>query len=344
MSDLDAVFKQRFVQVLDHCVCFVCPAQTTKTIANVRLKFCGAAPLPNVARLYGVRGDARTYSRSRGRRTMTMMHAGPRTPLSLPLSCFAAHSLLPQYLTMCWSAPVSCMFGTLDLLAILFLLNRSKGRDVTYACLLGSIAFQEWAQFLVWWSDSAVESQEECTMHKALIGIHTFLGSNSIPAVLIWRSVVDHRQSSASLSASAEHHPPPASNDENNNTIVLLRIKAFVLWITSTLLVVVAAIYTNSYCIMVGPRHHQIWICAQSIYKLGGYPLYFVSLTMYGSSIVYGLIALNLPHKERLWIGWIGFVCGVVSYGLYFYTLEACSIWCWSAFSIGVYLCLRQPI
>ena len=227
---------------------------------------------------------------------------------------------------MCWSAPVSCVFGTIDMLVIAYLLWRRQGRDTTYACMLGGVAFQEWAQFLVWFTHSAVKSQEECTLPKALTGLGTFVGSSSIPIVLIWRSVVDN----------AWQQEQYAYNTA--------RIKAFVLWTTSTLLVVMATVYTESFCVMVGPQHHQIWICAQSIYELGGYPLYFLSLTMYGLSTVYGLIALDLPHKERLWIGWIGLVCSIVSYGVYFYTLEACSIWCWSAFSVGVYMCLRQPI
>jgi len=231
---------------------------------------------------------------------------------------------------MCWSAPVSFLFGAIDTLMISFLLWRRRGRDVTYASALGCVACQEWAQLAVWSTGSAVVStqDDECTVGKAAIGFGMFAGSSSLPAVLVWRSVVDSRGK---------------QQVENGREERLSRrqVKALLLWFSASLLVLVATVITESYCVMVGPRHHQVWICAQSIYDLGGFPLYFAVLAMYAFANAYGLLALELPRTELFWIGSISFACGVVSYGFYFYSLEACSIWCWSAFSIGVYMCLR---
>jgi hypothetical protein len=45
---------------------------------------------------------------------------------------------------------------------------------------------------------------------------------------------------------------------------------------------------------------------------------------------------------EKQWMAGIGIANGVVAYGIYSWTLEACSIWYWRAFSYGIYFTTKD--
>jgi len=83
-----------------------------------------------------------------------------------------------------------------------------------------------------------------------------------------------------------------------------------------------------------------------AVYAVGGYPLYYATLAMYLVSAVLAMEEMSLsswlPRHEKRWIYAIGLASGVVAYGRYSWTLEACSVWCWSAFSYGIYFCFLR--
>ena len=232
------------------------------------------------------------------------------------------HSTLSRA-EMCWSAPVSFAFAGIDVLIIVYLWNRKSGRDVVYAAALAPIALQEWSQFVIWVTDAAGVDQQDCTWWKAILAFGTLLGPSSISLAMIWRSYVE---------------------EEETLQIIRARRRGLAFWACGTFLTFGCAVATNIYCVEVGPRHHQVWICAKSVYNVGGFPLYFTLLVMYYLSIHHGLCSLTIPPRESRWIGLIGFVTGALSYGIYFSTLEACSVWCWSSLSLGIYFVVRPPI
>jgi hypothetical protein len=224
---------------------------------------------------------------------------------------------------MCWSAPVSFAFAGIDVLIIVYLWNRNRGRDIVYATGLAPIALQEWSQFAIWVTDAAGVDQQDCTWWKALLSLGTFLGPSSISLALIWRSYVE---------------------EQETLQIVRARRRGLVFWACGTFLTYGCVVTTNTYCVEVGPHHHQVWICAKSVYNVGGFPLYCTLLAMYYLSISHSFCSLTIPSQEAKWIGLIGFVTGALSYGIYFSTLEACSVWCWSSLSLGIYFVVRPPI
>lgn len=224
---------------------------------------------------------------------------------------------------MCWSAPVSFTFAGIDVLIIVYLWNRKSGRDVVYAAGLAPIALQEWSQFAIWVTDAAGVDQQDCTWWKKILAFGTFLGPNSISLALIWRSYIE---------------------EQETLQIIRARRRGLAFWACGTLLAYGCAVATNTYCVEVGPRHHQVWICAKAMWVVGGFPLYFTLLLMFFLSIYHSLYSLTIPPEELRWIGLIGFVTASLSYGIYFSTLEACSVWCWSSLSLGIYFVVRSPI
>ena len=114
---------------------------------------------------------------------------------------------------MCWNAPISFSFTCLDSSIIYYLFRRNQGHDATYACFLSCITAQEFAQFIVWMTDSAlvttmtdmdgpairhaVQKQNDCSLSKALLALGTFMFPLMIPPVLVWRSHMDQKRSSS---------------------------------------------------------------------------------------------------------------------------------------------------
>lgn len=211
---------------------------------------------------------------------------------------------------MCWSAPVSLAFGVLDLLCIAVLVCRRRGDDVRYAAMLAGVAAQELAQYGLW----ADGLGGACTRRKALLSFATMAGSHAIPVAMLLLAHPKCRRQAAQgagmLAAEA--------------AIVLGSVAA-----------------TGWHCVEVGPRGHQVWPCARAVHGAGGFPLYVLSLVLYAGAIVRALDAMLLPPAEAKWITRIGTGTVGAVYLVYAWTLEACSVWCWSAFSLGLYLVLR---
>lgn len=225
---------------------------------------------------------------------------------------------------MCWSQEVSFTFACLDLVFVATLLYRGR---LTYAVFLGAISLQEWAQWAVWKTGSLEQENHDersCTPRDIALSFTASGAAQSIPVILAL---------SAWCSRSNLKHAP--TEDTRNRLIQ----QSLLWWLVQFLIIVACVWYSGIYCVQLGRNHHQVWICASSVYETGGYPLYLLTLVQYLASAILALKALPIDNIERQWIYGIGLANGVVAYGVYCWTLEACSIWCWSAFGYGIYFC-----
>lgn len=244
----------------------------------------------------------------------------------------------------------------------------------TYASFLSAIAVQEWAQFAAWkWG--SLRKYEDFTQPAVCTGrdmFVSFLATGSallIPVVFMVsayitittapqqgvnttsseiRPIMQFSESSGEerMSSTFSHASPSSSSFVSVSHVYSLLRKAAVAWLAGVVIIVACVVHTQTYCIELGQRHHQVWICASAVYRTGGYPLYFLMLLFYLASALYSLFALpSIPTSQRQWIYAIGLTNAAVAFGMYCWTLEACSIWCWSAFTYGIYftyLCLYQ--
>lgn len=230
---------------------------------------------------------------------------------------------------MCWSAEVSWAFASLDLVFIGVLLCK-RHRNGVYIAFLCAIAAQEWAQYFLWRRGHLLDEALSCsTATDVALSLTASLSAQSVPLTLIGGALYyDYGGGSYA-----------ALNKERSTRIAW---EAFGWWLSQFVILTACVIYSGKYCVTVGPNHHQVWICASAVYEVGRYPLYFLSLFQYIMSAGRALWALPLPTHERQWILGIALTNGFVAYGIYSWTLEACSIWCWSAFSFGIYFCVKD--
>jgi len=242
---------------------------------------------------------------------------------------------------MCWSADVSGAFGCLDLIFVGILLYQkgvssssksSSSFHGTYAAFLSVVAAQEWAQYALWkWANLNPNNDNYCSTQDKLFSLAASGTAQSIPLVLL-------------LCDSGQPSPHDVNQRPTDERRRQFRQRAWILWCAQFVMVVVSVCYSGRYCVMQGKNHHQVWICASAVYETAGYPAYFVSLALYALSAGAALEALSLPVHEKQWIQGIGLANGAVAYGIYSWTLEACSIWCWSAFAYGLYFCLKDSV
>lgn len=157
-----------------------------------------------------------------------------------------------------------------------------------------------------------------CTFSLALASVGAMVSSQAIPLGLL---------------ASAR------GNDFTERTVVV----ALTLWALQFVVAFGCVVVSQTWCIVAGDNGHQSWICAQSLHAVGGFPLYFAAFACYAASIILGFRAVDLPKSEKQALIAIGGLSAGIIYGLYTATLEACSIWCWSAAALSVYAVRRRP-
>lgn len=279
---------------------------------------------------------------------------------------------------MCWSANVSWAFASLDLVFVAILVfrmvtkqrqrqpvgnhNSPRHLDGTIALCLMSVALQEWAQWAVWKSGIMIRSdstdaqkQAACTPYHIFLSFAASGAAQSIPLILIvsamremnfWRGI-EYSSLATSSSDSQSLSPSLQQRGVTGKSAVLekqLAQAALLCWLAQFAIIVMCVLSSGIYCVQLGKNHHQVWICASSVYAMGGMPLYLLILVLYILAAGCALEAMPLPDRERQWIQAIALTNGAVAYGLYCWTLEACSIWCWSAFSFGIYFCLRDYV
>mmetsp|Transcript_10303 Transcript_10303/g.19777 ORF Transcript_10303/g.19777 Transcript_10303/m.19777 type:complete len:241 (-) Transcript_10303:2359-3081(-) len=237
---------------------------------------------------------------------------------------------------MCWSSQVSLNFALLDtcfavLLAVKALDKKTANSHnpqpnvaIVYADIMTCVAIQEWAQFGIWrrWDQVVgLERKSYCSIPAdAFLSFLSTTAAEAVPVPFIVASF------------SARHNSKPYYNQMGQ--------LALLVWTVQAMLVLLSVALTHKYCVELGPNHHQVWICESACYSLGGPSLHYISFFLYVLSCLLGTESVeNLPLNQRRCIEGISLLTGVVSVFWFGPTLEACSVWCWSAFALGVYLC-----
>jgi len=233
---------------------------------------------------------------------------------------------------MCWSALVSLRFAWLDTFFVALLLAKGlfgknserHNKCLTYSALMACVAIQEWSQFGIWKRNRLAESS--CTdAPDVLLSIMTTGAAEAVPFSLIVASFLTRQTNPATV----------AYRDSMRRTAIRF-------YVMQLLVVVLSVITTKKYCVELGQNLHQVWICESATYQAGGYSLHDTLYLLYFLSAVYAAESLDMPQAERRRLQGFALLSAVVTVTWYGRTLEACSIWCWSAFVIGVWLCLQE--
>jgi hypothetical protein len=227
---------------------------------------------------------------------------------------------------MCWSAQVSLLFACLDTFFVALLLarkyvlpNKRPSHAGKYAALMTGVALQEWAQYFIWKRNRLGSCSDPRDIFLSFLA---FGSAESLPFSLIVASTREK---------SVKHHHRRH-----------MRILALILWLTQMLIVFSSAAYTGRYCVELGDNHHQVWVCESASHAAGGEPLHALFYWLYIASSVCSAESVDMPCGERRRLQGIGVVSGAASYALYGSTLEASSIWCWSACVLGLDLCAQE--
>jgi hypothetical protein len=215
---------------------------------------------------------------------------------------------------MCWSSRTSFIFFMIDLAAIYALTKRNVGRDQTYAALLAPITAQELCQLVLWLTYRSDSIQ--CGNVPRVFSILAEVFAEMVPVTILC-----------------------LAHKHQRKRLVYL---GWMLYIFQAIIIWTAIAKTNSWCIKVGLNHHQIWIADSALDIVGGKTLYSFGSTTYLLSGVASMIALELPKWEMIWCLVIGILTFVINLHLYAETLETGSVWCWSAFSFGIYFWFRR--
>lgn len=218
---------------------------------------------------------------------------------------------------MCWSALVSWRFACLDTLFVALLVARSFQKPNptfarTYAALMSSIALQEWGQYILW------RRQLSCySMADAALGFWTTGAAESVPLPLLVCSYYTVR--------SVPHYQR-------------IRRAAIALWFFQFVVILGSIAVTRKYCVEHGERGHQVWICESATHAAGGRFLHDLFYWLYVTSCLLSAESVDLPRGERLRLQVIPLISAVGCFVMYGHTLEACSVWCFSAFTVGMSL------
>lgn len=219
---------------------------------------------------------------------------------------------------MCWSSKISFIFFMIDLIVILSLMKRNAGQDRTYAVFLMPIAGQEICQ-LILWLHLEINSfdQQGCPLTMKCFSILAEIFADFVPLTMLFMS---------------------RKTDRNKQG---LKFFSWLFYIIQATLILAAVIKANSWCVAVGPNHHQIWIADAALDLLGGKILQNLSYIIYFLSGIAAAVSLDLPKRELSWILSLGLINFLIIMCLFSQTLEIGSVWCWSAFSFGLYFWFR---
>jgi hypothetical protein len=200
--------------------------------------------------------------------------------------------------------------------------TNNKSFSGTYAAMMTAVAVQEWAQYFIW---KRIETGSmECHLWGILVSILTMIAAETVPLPLLASSMAY----STNLYASR------------------MRQMATWIWCFQFFLVLICVRHTygtHHYCVDEGLHHHQVWLCESATYAVGGHWLQFSFYWLYVVSCMFSAEAMTgtmqLGEIRRLQT--IGLVSAFICIVMYGETLEACAIWCWSAFILGVCLCAQ---
>lgn len=216
---------------------------------------------------------------------------------------------------MCWSLQASFSFALLDLSIVAALLRRRTYADGSYAAILSAIAGQEICQMVLWKLGTPASSS--CSPTESFLSFMAVQFAMLVPAAGLLRS--------------------PGSTSQKRT----IRFWGWMLWLLYVAITWASVISKKKLCVELGDNHHMIWICDQAYYEVGGYFMYISSMFLYLVVGCLAIIAMELPGNETYHMLTIGIGSWVACFVLYYRTLEACSVWCWSALTVGVYAWLR---
>ena len=233
---------------------------------------------------------------------------------------------------MCWSAEVSLCFAILDTLFVALLLARphiatlSKQERkrislcTTYAGIMAGVALQEWGQFAIWERNRLGNCTEAVDVFLAIL---TTGAAMLVPIPLLVASY-DSRYMANSVYQTAT------------------RSIAIVSWIADLLIIIFSLLRTQEFCVNKGPNHHQIWLCESATYQVGGHLLQYTCIMLYTLCCLCSIESISqMPFWDRRRLQTFALVSVSVCTILFGDTLETCSVWCWSAFILGVSLCAQ---
>ncbi|CAB9506761.1 expressed unknown protein [Seminavis robusta] len=238
---------------------------------------------------------------------------------------------------MCWSTEVSLAFTILDVLMGMFMCWRRRGEDVTYGFGLLVLAAQELFQFLLWWDGTlalaTTENPDACSVRATVFSFGATYSAFSIVWVGLIRGYIQGGN-------------PLLSRRVN----IFFRAASFLGWMSLMIGITWAVVHTGTWCARVGPNHHQQWICALSLNKIDGgglenFPwLLYIAVSVYGFSCLMGGATVPMPWQEFVGFIVIQAITSLSIYIRFWNTSEACSIWCWSAFTIGIVAVFRPDL
>eukprot|EP00656_Telonema_subtile_P001552 TRINITY_DN10684_c0_g1_i1.p1 TRINITY_DN10684_c0_g1~~TRINITY_DN10684_c0_g1_i1.p1 ORF type:complete len:302 (+),score=36.97 TRINITY_DN10684_c0_g1_i1:33-938(+) len=235
-----------------------------------------------------------------------------RRPQRSTLSSSSAASDVYKRQSMCWSWEVSLVFSALEWAAAAYLLARGRQRDHEYGLFIGTIATMESCQMLLW---LAIDYDHD--------------PANKLVSVVLW---ADAWLAIPLSIVNIVAEPSQASWTP--------RQRLFGAFFTSLALVMLMCMrFSDTWTTVAGPNHHQIWPCAAALAWLGGHMTCIGLCVFYVIMIAFALKPLRDPELVSFLA--IGVVTFTPSYVILGPTMEACSVWCWSAGSYGIYFLLR---
>lgn len=242
---------------------------------------------------------------------------------------------------MCWSAEVSLGFAVLDTFFVALLLARPHMLGVanssskrqrklkrptfcrTYAGIMAGVALQEWGQFGVW-KRNRLESDDCTEAMDVFLGILTTSAAMIVPLPLI--------------AASSFSSGQPAIPDYH----YAMHRGAVWSWSVALSVLVFCLLRTRDFCVKQGPNHHQVWLCESATYQVGGHLLQYTCLCLYMLCCICATESVGqMPVAERRQLQVFTLASVSICAFLYGGTLEACSVWCWGAFILGLTLCAQ---
>lgn len=219
---------------------------------------------------------------------------------------------------MCWSSKVSFIFVIIDLILILALTKRNVGQDRTYAIFLIPIAGQEFCQLILWLHLQSPSSDHiECTHTMKCFSTLAQIFAELVPLIMLIMA------------------------EKQNGEVKRFKFFGWFFYIIQVALILIVIIETNSWCVKVGSNHHQVWIADSALDAIGGKFLYITCGMIYFLTCIASVVSLESPTVEICWILLIGIMIFAINIFLFSQTLEFGSVWCWSAFSLGLYFWFR---
>lgn len=195
------------------------------------------------------------------------------------------------------------------------------------------LATQEFFQYLIWWDGTLAlaspETPTACSTRAKAFSLSATLSAFG----LVWVGLIRGWRGNPSFS---------------KGTNRLLWWGGLWGWMGLVGGTLAAVAHANTWCARIGPNHHQQWVCSLAYTQIGGsdkFPwLLILYLVWYGASVQAAALTVPLPKWE--FVGFVG-VCTITAgtvYLRFLNTAEACSVWCWSAFTLGICFVFRPDL